>query len=493
MMKRYCVFFCLLLTAGMAMGQIPSKIEVTAENFEPYFQSEFKNVLSYVAQGVDTVVLATGGFIYTTKDTTPMVIKDKVVIMAAEGLEEKPILTHPNSGFTSGEPSSSMEIFRLLNDVEFHGVAFMGAIGETEGCKYALRYGDWTDPVSENTIYGKTGARFVFKDCDFIGFYSLKDPTQQGNVLYYLRPDDTKLDHLRNTKVFFENCFFKDVGDEAIRISENEKYGGPSGVIAFDTLIVKNSTFENIDAECIRVYGDLDTSNTDGYLLAQHITVVKSAPRFIYAKNFRNAIVRDVLVSHGRETGINRPDRGDFTMQVQLSGSSIAHVDTFGMVYTLAYDKRIGATKGGYLDEETVYGYDPEFADVENGDYTILESSPLYYLSSDGTCIGDLRWATNKPVNVQDPETPSVFVLNQNYPNPFNPKTTFSFSLPENGQTTLKIYNILGQLVYMPVNGYVHAGQHEVRFDASFLPSGVYFYQLRQGDFSDMKKMVLLK
>ncbi|MDD5582504.1 MAG: T9SS type A sorting domain-containing protein [Candidatus Marinimicrobia bacterium] len=477
----------------MAFAQVPSLIEVTEENFEPYFQSDFKNVLSYASYGVDTIVLATGGFVYTTKDTTPMVIKDKVVIMAAEGLDEKPILTHPNTGFASGEPNSAMEIFRLLNDVEFHGVAFRGDLEETGGCKYALRYGDWTDPITGNTVYGKTSARFVFKDCDFIGFHSLKDQSLQGNVLYYLRPDDTKLDHLRNTKVFFENCYFKDIGDEAIRISENEKYGGVNGVVAVDTLIVKNCTFEDIDAECIRVYGDLDTSNTEGYLLASHVTVVKSAPRFIYAKNFKKAIVQDVLISHGRETSINRPDRGDYNIQVQLKGSYVSHIDTFENVFTLAYEPRIGATKGGYVDVETIYGYDPEFADVENGDYTILKSSPLYYLSSDGTCIGDLRWATNKPVNVQDPKTPSVFALNQNYPNPFNPKTTFSFTLPENGQTTLKIFNVLGQLVYMPVNGYVYAGQHEVRFDASFLPSGVYFYELRQGEYSDMKKMVLIK
>jgi hypothetical protein len=489
----YRVFICLILMAGLSLGQIPSKVEVTAENFEPYFQSDFKNVLSFVPQGVDTIVLATSGFVYTTKDTIPMVIKDRVVIMAADGLEEKPILTHPNKGFASGEPSSSMEIFRLLNDVEFHGVAFRGDLEETGGCKYALRYGDWTDPVTETITRGKTGARFVFNNCDFIGFHSLKDQEQAGNVLYYMRPDNTTLDHLRNTKVFFENCYFKDIGDEAIRISENEKYGGPNGVVAVDTLIVRNSTFEDIDAECIRIYGDLDTSNTEGYLLASHITVVKSAPRFIYAKNFKKAVIRDVLISHGRETSIIRPDRGDYNIQVQLKGSSVAHVDTFITAFTLDYSPRIGATKGGNVDLATIYGYDPEFADVENGDFTILESSPLYYLSSDGTCIGDLRWATNKPASIGNPHIPGVFALNQNYPNPFNPKTTFSFSLPENGYATLKIMNILGQVVFAPVNGYVNAGQHEVRFDASFLPSGVYFYELRQGSHAEMKKMVLLK
>lgn len=493
-MRKLLVLFCLVLVATTAMGQIPSLIEVTAENFEPYFQSDFKNVLNYVSQGADTILLGSSGFVYTTKDTLPMIIKDKVVIMAKEGLAEKPILTHPNSGFLSGEPSSSMEIFRLLDDVEFYGVAFMGGIAETEGCKYGLRYGDWLDPVTENIYRAKTGARFVFKDCDFIGFHSLKDQNLQGNVIYYLRPTDLTLDHLKNTKLFFEDCLFQDIGDEAIRISENEKYGGINGVSALDTLIVKNCTFDDIDAECIRVYGDKDTSNTEGYLLAQHITVVNSAPRFIYAKNYRAATIKDVLISNGRAPGINRPDRGDYSMQVQLSGSTISHVDTFSIVYTLFYGTRVGATKGGDVDDATIYNYDPQFVDFAGGNYTIQSGSILYGLSSDGTCIGDLNLAPyiGSYVAVSD-VVPQEFALKQNYPNPFNPVTTISFDLPADGLTSLKIYNIMGRIVDTPLNGYIHAGNHEVRFNADALPSGVYFYELRQDNRVEMKKMVLMK
>lgn len=488
-MKKLIVLFCLVLVSTLAFAQIPSLIEVTAENYEAYFQSDFNNVLGYVSQGVDTIVLGTSGMIYTTQDTNYMVIKDPVVIMAKEGLAEKPVLTHYNT--TEG---TAMEIFRLLDDVTFIGVAFKGGIDETTGLKYALRYGDWTDPVSENITYAKTGAKFVFEGCDFIGFHSLKDQDAQGNVLYYLRPDDTSLDHLRNTKVFFNNCYFEDIGDEAIRIAENEKYGGVNGVNAVDTLQVTNCTFNDIDAECIRVYGDIDTTNVEGLILAQHCTVVNSAPRFIYAKNYKKAIVKDILIAHGRAPGLLRPDRGDYNIQIQLAGSRVSHIDTFEVVFPLYYSTRIGATKGGYVDESTIYGHDPQFVDYAGGDFTIASGSILYGLSSDGTCIGDLNNAPyiGSYVSVSD-IVPAEFKLAQNYPNPFNPITTLSYDLPSDGLTTLKIMNLMGRVVDTPVNSFESAGAHEVNYDASNLPSGIYFYQLSHGDKVEMKKMVLMK
>jgi hypothetical protein len=84
--------------------------------------------------------------------------------------------------------------------------------------------------------------------------------------------------------------------------------------------------------------------------------------------------------------------------------------------------------------------------------------------------------------------------LNQNYPNPFNPTTTISFTLAQDGFTTLKIYNVLGKEVATLVNGEMKAGvTNTVTFNASKLSSGVYFYQLDAGSFSETKKLMLLK
>ena len=95
-------------------------------------------------------------------------------------------------------------------------------------------------------------------------------------------------------------------------------------------------------------------------------------------------------------------------------------------------------------------------------------------------------------VNV-DVTGPVQFELAQNYPNPFNPSTTIKFSIPQSSVVTLKIYNALGQEVRTLVNGFTESGLHTVNFDASNLNSGVYFYKLDSGQFSEVKKMTLIK
>jgi hypothetical protein len=92
-----------------------------------------------------------------------------------------------------------------------------------------------------------------------------------------------------------------------------------------------------------------------------------------------------------------------------------------------------------------------------------------------------------------DPATPESFVLNQNYPNPFNPTTNISFSLPETANTTLKVYNAIGAEVATLVNGQMQAGVHHVSFEATDLPSGIYYYSLQQNNFTATKKCVVLK
>ncbi len=88
---------------------------------------------------------------------------------------------------------------------------------------------------------------------------------------------------------------------------------------------------------------------------------------------------------------------------------------------------------------------------------------------------------------------PSVFSLSQNYPNPFNPSTTISYQLPVNRYVTLKVYDILGNEVAALVNEQKTAGTYEIEFDATKLTSGVYFYSLQAGFFTETKKMILLK
>ncbi|MBK7981960.1 MAG: T9SS type A sorting domain-containing protein [Ignavibacteriae bacterium] len=88
---------------------------------------------------------------------------------------------------------------------------------------------------------------------------------------------------------------------------------------------------------------------------------------------------------------------------------------------------------------------------------------------------------------------PTEYKLDQNYPNPFNPTTKITYQLPEKSIVTLKVYDILGKKIVELVNETREAGNHEVIFDASNLSSGIYYYQIKAGDFIQSKKMLLIK
>ncbi len=85
------------------------------------------------------------------------------------------------------------------------------------------------------------------------------------------------------------------------------------------------------------------------------------------------------------------------------------------------------------------------------------------------------------------------FALKQNYPNPFNPTTEISFDIPKESNVRLSVYNSLGQKVADLVNEKLSAGTHRVKFDGSKLASGIYFYKMESGGFTDIKKMILMK
>lgn len=107
----------------------------------------------------------------------------------------------------------------------------------------------------------------------------------------------------------------------------------------------------------------------------------------------------------------------------------------------------------------------------------------LYAFSELVTAIGE-----SNPDHV-----PAVFALSQNYPNPFNPQTTIQYGVPKNSYVTLKVYSVLGEEVVTLEDGFKEAGYHQISFDARTMSSGMYFYRLQAGEFTDIKRMLLLK
>ncbi|NUM61234.1 MAG: T9SS type A sorting domain-containing protein [Ignavibacteriaceae bacterium] len=133
-------------------------------------------------------------------------------------------------------------------------------------------------------------------------------------------------------------------------------------------------------------------------------------------------------------------------------------------------------------------------------DVRSLSSSWNGYLYA-GTVGGGVFRSTASTTSVENENiNPSLFILYQNYPNPFNPSTTIRYSIPvsrnsSKGETfvTLKVYDVLGNEITTLINEEKSAGNYEIQFDATDIPSGVYFYTLRTEEFTQTRKLVLLK
>jgi hypothetical protein len=103
---------------------------------------------------------------------------------------------------------------------------------------------------------------------------------------------------------------------------------------------------------------------------------------------------------------------------------------------------------------------------------------------------GSFSYSSEVEIEINQPD---VFYLGQNYPNPFNPSTNIKYSVPQDGNVSLKVYDILGKEVTTLVNGYQQAGTFDVVFNGANLASGVYYYQLKAGDLTSTKKLMLTK
>lgn len=93
---------------------------------------------------------------------------------------------------------------------------------------------------------------------------------------------------------------------------------------------------------------------------------------------------------------------------------------------------------------------------------------------------------------VNDP-LPVEYSLNQNFPNPFNPETKIQYALPEDNYVTIKIYDVLGKEVITLINEFRSAGRYNVTFNGENFSSGLYYYKIESGNFSQVKKMILIR
>jgi len=222
---------------------------------------------------------------------------------------------------------------------------------------------------------------------------------------------------------------------------------------------------------------------------------------------------------HGRETTIelsntmilppaNLPAHWNYNYRSLLNYMQQAMYGVTGTVkdsVTLAPLKAMVFTNSHDIDSAEVYSdstFGKYYRLILQGTYSITYSSPGHYSKTVNNIFvkNDSTTTVNVllrpfPVSVTNngAGTPSEFSLGQNYPNPFNPATTINVSIPKETEITLKIYDVTGKEISSLADGILKAGLYKFTFNATELPSGVYFYKLQTDGFSDTKKMVLIK
>ncbi len=238
---------------------------------------------------------------------------------------------------------------------------------------------------------------------------------------------------------------------------------------------VTNSTIANLTDRFIRA----QSGDAAGYI--DHCTVYNlSGKRIIMAKgNSKQWIVTNSIFS--TFTGSSADD-------CIRPGDNAADSLAFCILHS-----DVGLHKDWEVVADTSTA-DPLFTDPENGDLTLQLGSPALTMAADGGAIGDPRWVSGttgikKNVTV----APVDFKLSQNYPNPFNPTTRISFTLTTADYTTLTVHNMLGQVIATLVDKNTQSGNHELTFNAAGLPSGVYFYQIKSGQHTSVRKMILMQ
>lgn len=199
--------------------------------------------------------------------------------------------------------------------------------------------------------------------------------------------------------------------------------------------------------------------------------------------------VTDSLIKYGQGDYVFRAYYHSMYNVAFTGKAQVKLTDDSGDSYVQALDA-VEAT-GWYLVQDTVnITWSGNLNEARLTLMTKNNDTVSYYLDNTSIYKLDVSSSLN---DKKEPVYPTKFQLDQNFPNPFNPETVISFSLPKNSKIQLTVYNMLGKEVALLADEVFSAGQHQIKFKANSLPSGVYVYRLKAGEFIQSRKMILLR
>lgn len=377
---------------------------------------------------------------------------------------------------------------------------------ETNPAKPIVRETKVTDGTSNpNFFLLSDGASLTLKGIEF-------DGQQSGNaavihLIQYSAGTPAASAKIGTVKVL--NCYIHD-------ITKNVLDGGSSslaGNVIVDSTFIDNCVFHNTGSSLAYNYNGCNfvsvTNSTFDVILSYGLRIA-SSEQTLLPENTPTVIIdhttwynigttdpREIILSD-KGVFLNRwtVTNSIFQKQVNQTKTVINIKGTLGdslatITNICLWD--VGARVWRLHTVRDTLAQDPQFANPDQGDFTLPVGSLLLTYGTDGKPIGDPRWGKNY-TDVNDKNLSLTdFSLGQNYPNPFNPETKISFNLREAGNTQIEVYNILGQFVTSLVNGYLEKGEHSITFNAEKLNSGVYIYRLKSGNKVIANKMILNK
>ena len=259
--------------------------------------------------------------------------------------------------------------------------------------------------------------------------------------------------------------------------------------VFFGTTLFTDNFFFGPDA---RIYYSLDKGSTWTYASTPGVVQVNTL-------HFIDAITGygcGAKTTDGGDTWfqMNDPYKGDknkFILsatgvgnEVWVTGIHRNGPDYFGGDKWFNYRYIYYSNNGGMKWKKDYQSSDAGFNEVRIS----RDNLALYALKDNGGIIMKLLPGPTAPLANQ-----KKYELMPNYPNPFNPVTTIQYQIPNSGFVTLKVYDILGKEVATLVNEVKTAGTYNVQWNASAMPSGTYFYKLTADNFTDVKRMILMK
>ena len=279
---------------------------------------------------------------------------------------------------------------------------------------------------------------------------------------------------------------------------------GSSGTVKFDLFLTfgENSYYNILGYQNPNCGGSVEETYTVSDGLSQTVTLNPSYHYYIvvYANDFDGAEYEIELTDMG---GVLPVELTTFTLNlidntVVLKWETATEVNNYGFEVERQYQgirNKKQETRSNDEDWEKIgfvegYGNSNSPKLYSFTDQSIESSGQYLYRLKQIDIDGAFEYSNKVEVDIGYPNN---YELKQNYPNPFNPSTTITYSIPNDGQVTLSIYDVLGNEVALLENGNKSAGNYSYNFDASNFSSGLYFYTIKSGQFIETKKMLLVK